>query len=56
MSNQEVIVSGIHFDLTEPLQSMANDEVRKLFNHDQKMIHVRVTLEMSKNKAHRDQL
>ncbi|MDR2779007.1 MAG: ribosome-associated translation inhibitor RaiA [Puniceicoccales bacterium] len=55
MNNQEVIISGVHVDLTDSLKSVVRDKVYKLFNHDGKIIRVRVTLEMSKNKAHQDE-
>jgi putative sigma-54 modulation protein len=55
MSDQEVIISGVHVDLTESLKSIVSEKAHKLFNHDSKIIRVRVTLEMSKNKAHRDE-
>ncbi|MDR1414064.1 MAG: ribosome-associated translation inhibitor RaiA [Puniceicoccales bacterium] len=54
MSN-EIIISGIHVDLTESLKNTVNEKVHKLFNHDKKIIRVRVNLEMSKNKAHKDE-
>jgi putative sigma-54 modulation protein len=52
MSNQEVIISGVHVELTDSLKSIVREKVHKLFNHDGKIIGIRVTLEMSKNKAH----
>jgi putative sigma-54 modulation protein len=55
MSEQEVIISGVHVDLTESLKSVVNEKAHKLFNHDSKIIRVRVTLEMAKNKAHKDE-
>ncbi|MDR2603070.1 MAG: ribosome-associated translation inhibitor RaiA [Puniceicoccales bacterium] len=55
MNNQEVIISGVHVDLTDSLKSVVHDKVHKLFNHDGKIIRIRVTLEMSKNKAHQDE-
>ncbi|MDR1890823.1 MAG: ribosome-associated translation inhibitor RaiA [Puniceicoccales bacterium] len=55
MSNQEVIISGVHVELTDSLKSIVHDKVHKLFNHDGKIIRIRVTLEMSKNKAHQNE-
>lgn len=55
MSDQEVIISGVHVDLTESLKTVVMEKVRKLFSHDRKIIRIRVTLEMSKNKAHQDE-
>jgi putative sigma-54 modulation protein len=42
-------------DLTESLKDVVNEKVRKLFRHDKKIIRIRVSLEMSKNKAHTDE-
>jgi putative sigma-54 modulation protein len=55
MSEQEIIISGVHVDLTEALKTIINGKVRKLFGHDDRIIRVRVTLEMAKNKAHQDE-
>ncbi|MDR1595845.1 MAG: ribosome-associated translation inhibitor RaiA [Puniceicoccales bacterium] len=55
MKDQEIIISGVHIDLTDSLKDIVSEKVRKLFNHDRKIIRVRVTLEMSKNKAHQDE-
>jgi putative sigma-54 modulation protein len=55
MSDQEIIISGVHVELTDSLKSVVNGKVRKLFNHDGNIIRVRITLEMAKNKAHHDE-
>ncbi|MDR3144369.1 MAG: ribosome-associated translation inhibitor RaiA [Puniceicoccales bacterium] len=55
MSDQEIIISGVHVDLTESLKAIVSEKVRKLFHHDREIIRVRVTLEMSKNKGHQDE-
>jgi putative sigma-54 modulation protein len=55
MSEQEIIISGVHVDLTESLKAIVSEKVRKLFHHDSEIIRVRVTLEMAKNKAHQDE-
>ena len=55
MNDKEVIISGVHVDLTNALKDMVNEKVRKLFSHDSKIIRIRVALEMAKNKAHQDE-
>ncbi len=42
---QEVIVSGIHLDLTPSLKSYVNDKVGLLFRHEERIVRVRVELE-----------
>lgn len=41
---QEVIVSGIHLDLTPSLKSYVNDKVGRLFRHEERIVRVRVEL------------
>jgi len=51
---QEVIVSGIHLDLTPSLKSYVNDKVGLLFRHEERIVRVRVELENDgKNDATR---
>lgn len=51
MSNKEVSISGVHIDLTEPLKSIVNEKVQKLFNHNGKIIRINVNLEFNSNKS-----
>ncbi|MDR1433060.1 MAG: ribosome-associated translation inhibitor RaiA [Puniceicoccales bacterium] len=55
MKDAEVIISGVHVDLTDALKDTVNEKIRKLFHRDSKIIRIRVTLEMAKNKAHKDE-
>lgn len=41
----EVIVSGIHLDLTRSLKTYVNDKVNLLFRHAERIVRVRVELE-----------
>lgn len=43
--NHEVIVSGIHLDLTPSLKFYANDKVSRLFRHEERIVRIRVELE-----------
>lgn len=54
MSN-EVIVSGVHVELTDALKNLVNSKTRKLFHHARSIIRIRVELDVSKNKAHEDE-
>ncbi|MDR3273727.1 MAG: ribosome-associated translation inhibitor RaiA [Puniceicoccales bacterium] len=51
MSNREVIVSGVHVELTDALKALVNDKVQKLFAHDGKIIRIDVKLECDSNKS-----
>ena len=50
-SNHEVILKGIHLDLTESLKSIANEKVSRLFRHEDRIIRIRVELEHDRTKA-----
>jgi ribosome-associated translation inhibitor RaiA len=55
ISNQEVIISRVDVHLTDLLKSVIHDQVHKLLNHDNKIIRIRVILEMSQNNAYQDE-
>jgi putative sigma-54 modulation protein len=55
MSEQKIIISGVHVDLTESLKAIVSEKIQKLFHHDNSIIRVRATLEMAKNKDHQDE-
>lgn len=52
MSNNEVIISGVHMDLTEALKSIVREKSEKLFKHEERIIRLRVELEYDSNRAH----
>ena len=43
--SHEVIVSGIHLDLTPSLKYYVNDKAGRLFRHEERIVRVRVELE-----------
>src|SRR5271157_3903916 len=43
-NNREVIVSGIHLDLTPSLKFYVNEKVGRLFRHEERIVRVRVEL------------
>ena len=47
-SNHEVILKGVHLDLTESLKSIANEKVSRLFRHEERIVRIRVELEYDK--------
>lgn len=44
-NNQEVIVSGIHLELTPSLKTFVSEKAQRLFRHQERIIRVRVELE-----------
>ncbi|MDR1255820.1 MAG: ribosome-associated translation inhibitor RaiA [Puniceicoccales bacterium] len=55
MSNKEVIVSGVHVELTDALKALVNDKARKLFAHDGRIIHIEVKLEHDQNRSKKNE-
>lgn len=51
MNNHEIIISGVHLDLTESLKRMVNEKAQRLFNHEDRIIRLRVELENMVNKG-----
>lgn len=50
MDNNEIIISGVHFDLSERVKNAVRDKAAKLFKHDTRIIRLRVELEYNLNK------
>jgi putative sigma-54 modulation protein len=43
--SHEVIVSGIHLDLTPAIKAFVQEKVERLFRHEERIVRVRVELE-----------
>ena len=54
-NNSELILSGVHLDLTDALKQAVHEKVEKLFRHEEDIVRIRVELEHDKNKAPQDQ-
>ena len=48
-NNHEVIVSGIHLELTPSLKTFVNEKAGRLFRHEERIIRIRVELECDRN-------
>ncbi len=48
-NNHELIISGVHLDLTEALKEIVNEKIEKLFRHEDHIIRIRVELEFNSN-------
>lgn len=51
MKNNALIISGVHLDLTEALKTMVREKTEKLFNHEERIIRLRVELELHHTKS-----
>ena len=53
MENTSVIITGVHFELTEAIKSIVHEKMSKLFRHEPDIIRVRV--ELTKDVDKKDQ-
>lgn len=45
MKQHDVIISGLHMDLTPAIKNMVHEKVEKLFKHEDKIIRLQIELE-----------
>ena len=50
-NNNEIIVSGIHLELTPSLKTFVREKAERLFRHEERIIRMRVELECDRNPA-----
>jgi putative sigma-54 modulation protein len=50
-NNHELIVSGIHLDLTPSLKTFVREKAERLFRHEERIVRLRVELECDRNPA-----
>lgn len=51
-----LIISGLHLDLTDALKNIVSDKMEKIFKHEEKIIRVRVELDQdSRSSSHKNQ-
>jgi len=55
MNDSELIISGVHMDLTESLKETVAEKAEKLFKHEEKIIRLRIELEYNQNKTHAEE-
>ncbi len=46
----ELIVSGIHLDLTPSLKTFVHDKAERLFRHEEQIVRIRVEIECDSNQ------
>ncbi len=47
-NGHEIILAGIHMELTEALKNIAHEKLERLFRHEDRIVRVRVELEYDK--------
>jgi putative sigma-54 modulation protein len=55
MSKREVIISGVHVELTDSLKALVADNAQKLFTLDGKIMRIDVKLESDSNKSRKNE-
>lgn len=50
-NNHELIVSGIHLDLTPSLKTYVREKTERLFRHEERILRIRVELECDSKEA-----
>ena len=50
-NTHEVIVSGIHLDLTPSLKTFVREKSERLFRHEERIVRIRVELECDRDQA-----
>ena len=50
-NNHELIVSGIHLDLTPSLKTFVREKSERLFRHEERIVRIRVELECDRDQA-----
>lgn len=51
MKQHDIIISGINMDLTDSIKKIVLDKAEKLFEHEDRIIRMRVELEHDQHKA-----
>jgi putative sigma-54 modulation protein len=54
-NGHEVILAGIHMELTEALKNIAREKVSRLFRHEDRIVRMRVELEYDKMRGHENE-
>ncbi|MFI5357753.1 MAG: ribosome hibernation-promoting factor, HPF/YfiA family [Opitutales bacterium] len=50
-NNHELIVSGIHLELTPSLKTFVQEKTERLFRHEERIVRIRVELECDYNES-----
>ncbi len=50
-NNHELIVSGIHLELSPSLKTFVREKTQRLFRHEERIVRIRVELECDRDEA-----
>jgi len=50
-NNHDIIISGVHMDLTEKLKLKVREKAEKLFSHESRIVRIRFELEHKSNNS-----
>jgi ribosome hibernation promoting factor len=50
-NNRELIVSGIHLELTPSMKTFVREKAERLFRHEERIVRIRVELECDRKEA-----
>lgn len=53
-NNHDVIISGVHLDLTENMKVKVREKMEKLFSHESKIIRIRIELIHKPNNSRKN--
>jgi putative sigma-54 modulation protein len=54
--NNNLIISGLHLDLTDALKNIVSEKMLKIFKHEEKIIRARIELDQdSRSSSHENQ-
>jgi len=54
-NNHDIIISGVHMDLTESLKLKVREKAEKLFSHESRIVRIRFELEHKPNNSKNDE-
>ncbi len=54
-NDHELIVSGVHLELTQALKDIVREKIEKLFRHEERILRVRVELEFNSTVTKQNQ-
>ncbi len=55
MNNKDLIISGVHLELTDAIKSVVREKMAKLFQHEERIIRLRIELEHKHTKSGKHQ-
>ncbi len=54
-NDHELIISGVHLELTQELKDIVHEKIEKLFRHEERILRIRVELEFNSTVTKQNQ-